>query len=231
MPGSITLDLIERELAPPKLTEDEALEALLEGARLGAYTLPDGVSRAVTGRAALRARYAETHAALNAASEALAGAADRLALRVALEATKAGAIPKGTEPGAAIAALEADLARLQHDDRTYQSAADKAEGYPPTIARASAGAIVEALDAGLTELVTAAAPHAALVAAVDPESADPLVAAFRADPKGYTALESLVPCLLALFAAGAALARLGTGWQGPADDGTAPLLQLARLAA
>jgi hypothetical protein len=217
MPGSITLDLIERELAPPKLTEDEALEALLEGARLGAYTLPDGVSRAVTGRAALRARYAETHAALNAAS--------------ALEATKAGAIPKGTEPGAAIAALEADLARLQHDDRTYQSAADKAEGYPPTIARASAGAIVEALDAGLTELVTAAAPHAALVAAVDPESADPLVAAFRADPKGYTALESLVPCLLALFAAGAALARLGTGWQGPADDGTAPLLQLARLAA
>ena len=137
--GAITDAIATREAAPPAISEDEAIETLLDGARLGAYKLPDNVTKAVTGRAALRARYAGSHSQMNAAAEALAGAADRLALQLALAVTSAGSIPKATEPGAAISALEADLEvlhpakpcvhflslALEHRPRAWRNALDR----------------------------------------------------------------------------------------------------------
>jgi hypothetical protein len=210
------------------ISEDEALDLLVSGDADGAYKLPDGVLRAVTGRAALRERAGQVHAALNAASETLDGAADRLALRLALAVTSAGAIPKGSEPGAAILALEADLARLKHEDRIFAGAVDKSEGFPVTITRQNGAAVGAALDDGLTALLAAAWPHAAKVAALE-DGADNL-RAVRVDSAGFDALERLAPRLLALETAGQAMARLGAPWQGPADDGAAPAIRLARLA-
>ena len=66
--GAITDAIVNREPAPPAISEDEAIAALIDGARLGAYTLPDSVTKAVTGRAALRARYAGSHSQMNAAA-------------------------------------------------------------------------------------------------------------------------------------------------------------------
>jgi hypothetical protein len=229
--GAITLDYLAREPARPPMSEEEAVAAILEGHRAGAYALPAPLIAAAEGAAAVAARATAVHLELNAAAAALDAGPARLVAEIVRASATAGALPK-IDAGAEMVGLGADLARLRHEDTVYQNAADKVASYPVTIFRGNAAAAASALDIALGELLADAAPHSARLAAVDPEAGDPLVKAYKADAKGYEALSLLVPRLTALDGARDALARLGSRWTAlPADDGRAPVLRLAALAA
>jgi hypothetical protein len=228
--GAITQAVIDRAPAPPTMTEEDAVAAILAGHRAAAYSLPAPLLNAAEGAAAVVARAAALHKGLSEADTALGEGRGRLVAEIVRQAATTGAIPK-LDTGAEMVKLEAAVTRIRHEDAVYQVAAAKVETYPGIIAKSISGEVHSALDAGLRELLTAARPHAAKVAAVDPDAGDPLVAAFRADPAGYDALEALTGRLAALEAARDALARLQRPWEAlPADDGTPDILRLARMA-
>lgn len=229
--GAITDAIVTREPAPPPMSEDEAIAAILEGHRAKAYQLPAPLIAAAEGAAAVVARATAVHNETNAAAAALSEGTGRLVADLVRQAATSGAIPKKLDPGAAMIELETALVRLRYEDGVYQSAAEKIETYPSTIARAIAGDVHAALDAALGELLAAARPHSAKIAALEVVVGADL-AAYRADPEGYAALEALTGRLAAIEAAGGALARLGRAWAGLAGaDGSPAVLRLARLAA
>lgn len=227
--GAITDGYANREPAPPSMSEEEAVAAILAGHRSGAYVLPPPLIAAAEGAAAVAARATGLHAELTAATAALGEGTGRLVAEIVRKAATSGAIPK-LDAGAAMVTLDAAVVRLRFEDTVYQNAAEKIAGYPTTIARSLAGDVQSALDAGLAELLTAARPHAGRIAALEPGAGN--LAAYRAHPAGFDALEALTPRLAAIEAAGAALARLGRPWEGrPAADPDPAVLRLARLAA
>jgi hypothetical protein len=227
--GAIGVDF---ESGPPvvPMSEEEAVAAILQGHRSGAYRLPAPLIAAAEGAASVADRAYKVHGELTAATEALGAGPGRLMATIVRESATSGTLSK-TDAGAEMVKLEAVVARLRHADRVLQVAAERIADYPATILRGPiAGDVHAALDAGLGELLTAARPHAARIAALEPGSGN--LAGFRAHPAGFDALERLVPRLAALDAAGAALDRLGRPWPGlPADDGAPSVIRLARLAA
>jgi hypothetical protein len=230
--GAITADVAYREPVAPTMSEEEAVAAILEGHRAGAYALPPPLIAAAEGATALTARAAAVHLELNAAAAALSAGPGRLVAEIVRESATSGAVAK-TDIAAEMARLEAAMARLRHEDGVLQVAAEKVSSYPSTIIRSNAAAVASALDAALGELIAGARPHSAKIATVDPDAANPLVAAIRLDPKGYDLLDGSVPRFRALEAAEAALSRLGGHWAGldTAPAVAEPVLRLAIMAA
>jgi hypothetical protein len=226
--GAITVDF---ESGPPvvAMSEDEAVAAILQGHRSAAYQLPAPQIAAAEGAAAVARAATACHQELTAAEAALAAGPGRLMATIVRESATSGTLSK-TDAGAEMLKLEAVVARLRHDDRVLQVAAERIADYPATILRSNAAAVHAAMDAGLAELLAAARPHSAKIGALAVGSDN--LRGHRADPEAFDKLEALVPRLAALEAAGAALARLGRPWEAlPADDGAPAVLRLARLAA
>jgi hypothetical protein len=229
--GAITDAYVTREPAPPTMSEAEAIAAILAGHKAKVYELPKPLRNAAEAATAVSARAFAVHAELAAAEAALSSGAGRLVAEIVHLAASAGALPK-LDAGAEMLHLEGEVTRLRHESSIFFVASEKIESYPVTILRSIAADVHTALDAALAELLQAAGPHSGLIAAVDPEAADPLVKAYKADPKGYEELEGLTGRLLTLEAAGQAMARLGRPWEAvPPDDGAPPVLRLATMAA
>ena len=225
--GAITSEFVDRASAPPPMSDEAAVLAILAGARAGSYVLRPAVRKSAEGAAAVAARATAVHLELNAAAAAVDAGPALLVAEIVRASATTGALSK-IDAGAEMVRLEAAVVRLRREEAVYAVAADKIASYPVTILRANAGAVAEALDSALAQLLTTAAPHAAVIAALGP-GADNL-RAHRADAKGFDALERLVPRLEAIETAGAALAALGTPWPGlPAPDGRPPVLYLAAL--
>jgi hypothetical protein len=227
--GAITVGFEEAPFATPPLSEEAAVLALLEGHRTRAYVLPQPLIAAAEGASAVAARATAVHLELNRAAAALDAGPARLVAEIVRAAATSGSLP-AVDAGAEMIRLEDARRRLGHEDAVLAVATEKIATYPVTIARASAGAIADALDGALGKLLAAARPSSATIAALGADADN--LRAHRADPKGFDALERLSPRLGALEAARDALARLGVPWTAlPPDDGTPAVLRLARLAA
>jgi hypothetical protein len=227
--GAITDAIVTREPAPPTMTEEDAVAAILEGHRARAYSLPAPVLAAAEGAAAVVARAFAVHAELSAAETALAEGAGRLVATIVRESATSGTLSK-TDPGAEMVRLEAAVTRIRHESAVYFVASERIEAYPATIARSIAGDVHAALDAGLGALLASAGIHSERIGALEAGSDN--LRAHRADPAGFDALEALTPRLAALELARQAMARLQRPWEAlPADDGAPPVIRLARMAA
>jgi hypothetical protein len=221
---------VDDRQSPRLISPEAATETLLEGQKAGFYGLPAGLLRAASGAAALQtaAFLADSQRRERFSLGWEASARSNLAVRFREAALKTGSLPS-IDAGAELAALRLDEARLADESAIYATAAAAAELVPSWHARNKAEEIGTMLDAALRETIAAARPHSARISKLGPD-ADAL-AALRADPVGYDALERLVPRLEAIEAAGQALAALGKPWEGaPADDGDSAVIRLARLA-
>jgi hypothetical protein len=212
------------------VSPEEATATLLEGHRAGFYGLPEPLLKAASGAAALVAASLESDRLRRVRFPVgwEASARSNLAVRFRETALKTGSLPS-IDAGAELAKMRADEAQLADESAIYEAAARAAASVPAWHARTTAEEIAGMLDAALGEMLTAARPHSAKIAKLAAD-ADAL-AALRADPMGYDALERLVPRMEAIEAAGQALAALGRPWEGaPADDAGSPVLRLAIMA-
>ena len=141
--GAITSEFVDRAADPAPMSEEEAVAAILQGARSGGFTLPPAVRKSAEGAAAVAARATAVHLELNAAAAAVDAGPALLVAEIVRASATTGALSK-IDAGAEMVRLEAAVVRLRREEAVYAVAADKIASYPVTILRANAGAVAEA---------------------------------------------------------------------------------------